>query len=114
MLIYIKAVSWPVNHPGCTATAPPRTGQYVRLVETGRPPPDKGLESYNETSLMGSCVHGYVHCMPKGNSLFVLRVFPRHPGYVMTVCAVTSWPANKPYAKVDAAEFFMLDEFGRI
>lgn len=52
--------------------------------------------------------HGYIHCMPQGKVCepfwavsipidsglysgsvpFVCRLFPRHPGYVMMVCAV--------------------------
>lgn len=37
----------------------------------------------------GANEHGYCHCMPYGKDVFVLRVSPRHPGYVMTVCADT-------------------------
>ena len=50
-----------------------------------------------------ACVHGYIHCIPYGYVLFgptpsppdaannsvpfLFRLSPRHPGYVMTVCA---------------------------
>src|SRR5947209_2510045 len=35
----MKAVAWPENQPGWTATAPPLTGQRVRLLDVGMPPP---------------------------------------------------------------------------
>lgn len=34
--------------------------------------------------------HGYIHCMPYGKVSLVIRLFPRQPGYVMTVCADAS------------------------
>ena len=35
-------------------------------------------------------LHGYIHCMPYGKVSLVIRLSPRHPGYVMTVCAAVS------------------------
>ena len=35
----MKAVLWPWNQPGCNDIAPPWTGQFVRFVEVGIPPP---------------------------------------------------------------------------
>ena len=60
----------PWNHPGCILIAPPFSGHVVRFVLVRMPP------------------HGYIHCMPNGNVSFVMRLLPRHPGYVMIVCAV--------------------------
>lgn len=35
-------------------------------------------------------LQGYIHCMPKGNESFVMRLSPLQPGMVMTVCAEAS------------------------
>ena len=35
-------------------------------------------------------LHGYIHCMPYGKVSFVIRLSPRQPGYVMTVCAAVN------------------------
>lgn len=46
-------------------------------------------------------LHGYIHCMPKGNESLVIRLSPLHPGYVRTVCADDSVAALMSASNVE-------------
>lgn len=50
-LMYMSAVEWPANQPGCTPTAPPLTGHLVRFVLVGRPPPGEHVRLDKISSL---------------------------------------------------------------
>lgn len=78
------------------------TGQRVRFVDVGMPPPIKRSQSDIVQGVVkerGKDLHGYIHCMPYGKVPFgpspnpfvsygvplLCRLLPLEPGYVMTV-----------------------------